>query len=151
VLSIAVEAKVTEATRGVQDGTLIAANATRHKLLGKEKISQDKCQACPRRPQCTPSAKAGRQLRRNEHEPLLEALTARMATPEAQALYRQRQETVELAFADFKEHRKLVRFSGHGLSAVRAEVGLSVLVHNMLSLLTALRDPNKSLAPRPPP
>jgi hypothetical protein len=37
------------------------------------------------------------------------------------------------------------------LSAVRAEVGLSVLVHNMLSLLTTLRDPNKSLAPRPPP
>jgi transposase len=111
----------------------------------------NECQACPRRSQCTPSTKAGREVRRSEHEPLLEALTARMATPEAQSLYRRRQETVELAFADFKEHRKLVRFSGHGLSAARAEVGLSVLVHNTLSLLAALRQTSQTLAPCQPP
>jgi hypothetical protein len=72
-----------------------------------------------------------------------------MQTPEAQALYRCRQQTVELAFADFKEHRCLTRFSGHGLTAARAEVGLSVLVHNALALLPALRRPIPT--PRPPP
>jgi hypothetical protein len=106
------------------------------------------CQACKRRPACTSSATRGRELERSEHEPLFEALAARMATPEAQALYRRRQETVELAFADLKTHRKVVRFSGHDLTTARAEVGLSVLAHNILSLLTALRHP---LAPAHPP
>jgi len=107
------------------------------------------CQGCPRRAQCTSSGKSGREIRRSEHEPLVEALMARMQTPEAQALFRRRQETVELAIADVKQHRKLVRFSGHGLTAVRAEVGLSVLAHNALTLLAALREPAQ--APRPPP
>ncbi len=141
------------------EGHRLPYRATRtHRYAGGEVVRTtiyacppNQCQACLRRPQCTPSAKAGREVRRNEHEPLLEALTARMATPEAQALYRRRQETVELAFADFKEHRKLVRFSGHGLSAARAEVGLPVLVHNILSLFAALRIANKTLAPRQPP
>lgn len=107
------------------------------------------CQSCSRRAQCTSSAKAGREIRRSEHEPLVEALTARMQTPEAQALFRHRQETVELAFADVKQHRKLIRFSGHGLTAVGTEVGLSVLTHNALALLAALE--GLVQAPRPPP
>ena len=42
--------------------------------------------------------------------------------------------TIELVFADFKEHRGLRRFSGHGLERVRTEVALEVLVHNLLVL-----------------
>jgi hypothetical protein len=109
------------------------------------------CQGCPRRAQCTPSVKAGREIRRSEHEPLVEALAARMQTPEAQALFRRRQQTVELAFADVKEHRKLVRFSSHGVTAVGVEVGLSVLTHNALALLAALREPAQDARPPPIP
>src|SRR5262249_35923064 len=50
------------------------------------------------------------------------------------AIYRLRGQTIELVFADFKEHRGLRRFSGHGLARVRTEVALEVLVHNLLVL-----------------
>lgn len=107
------------------------------------------CQSCSRRPECTPRGKGGRAIRRSEHEKLVEELTARMQTPEAKALYHLRSQTVELVFADVKQHRNLTRLSGHGLSAANAEVGLSVLAHNALELLAAL----DGTAPpaRPPP
>ncbi len=57
-----------------------------------------------------------------------------MATPEAKAIYRQRSQTVELRFADTKEHRDLRRFSGRGLERVRIEAGLCVLAHNLLAV-----------------
>ena len=43
--------------------------------------------------------------------------------------------TVELVNADFKEHRRLRRFSGRGLQRAEAEVGLLVLVNNLLVCL----------------
>ena len=36
--------------------------------------------------------------------------------------------------ADFKEHRGLRRFSGHGLARARIELAFEVLVHNLLVL-----------------
>lgn len=107
------------------------------------------CQNCSRRPECTPRGKGGREIQRSEHEGLVEELTARMQTPEAKALYHLRSQTVELAFADAKQHRKLTRLSGHGLRAASAEVGLTVLAHNALSVLAALDA--RLLPPRPPP
>jgi hypothetical protein len=65
---------------------------------------------------------------------LIEAHRAKMETPEAKAIYRKRSRTVELRFADTKEHRGLRRFSGRGLERVRIEVGLCVLVHNLLAV-----------------
>jgi len=63
---------------------------------------------------------------------LIEALQQRMQTPEAKELYRLRRQTVELVNADFKEHRNFRRFSGRGRSKANAEVGLQVLVNNLL-------------------
>ena len=74
-------------------------------------------------------------MTRLEHEDLIEALRARMATAEAQALYRLRKQTVELVNADMKQHRRLRRFSGRGLARARCEVGLVVLAHNLLTLV----------------
>lgn len=107
------------------------------------------CQSCSRRLECTPHGKAGRAIRRSEHEKLIEELAARMETPEAKALYAFRSQTVELAFADAKQHRNLGRLSGHGSDAAHAEVGLTVLTHNALTVLAALDA--RTLAPRPPP
>ena len=73
-------------------------------------------------------------MTRQEHEGLVEALRGRMATAEAKALYRRRGQSVELVNADWKEHRRLRRFSGRGLARVRAEVGLMVLAHNRVTL-----------------
>ena len=68
----------------------------------------------------------------------MEALQERMRTEQAKQLYRRRCQTVELGFADGKEHRGLRRFRGRGLARVRVEVGLLVLAHNALTVL-ALR------------
>jgi transposase len=92
---------------------------------------KEHCQNCPLAQRCTRSAN-GRTIKRNEHEDLIVAHQARMATPEAKAIHRQRSQTVELRFADTKAHRDLRRFSGRGLKPARIEVGLCVLVHNLL-------------------
>lgn len=90
------------------------------------------CQACPLREKCTTSKKSGRSVQRSEHEELIIAHRAWMETAEAKAVYRLRGQTIEIVFADVKEHRGLRRFSGHGLARVRAEFALEVLLHNLL-------------------
>jgi transposase len=92
------------------------------------------CRSCPERARCTRTPEKGRVVTRQEHEELIEALRARMGTEEAKALYRLRGQNVELVNADWKEHRKLRRFSGRGLKRVHAEVGLEVLAHNLLAV-----------------
>jgi transposase len=93
------------------------------------------CQRCPLRSQCTPNPAAGRTISRGEHEELIEALRARLQTAQAKQLYRLRSQTVELVNADWKQHRKLRRFSGRGLKRVRCQVALTVLAHNLVTLL----------------
>jgi hypothetical protein len=95
------------------------------------------CQSCPLQSRCTQTPASGRAVQRLEHEELIEALRARMATVAAKALYRRRGQNVELVNADWKEHRKLRRFSGRGLVRVTAEVGLLVLAHNLVVLSAA--------------
>jgi transposase len=92
------------------------------------------CQACPRQSECARNAKTGRTITRNAFEEEIADLRARMATPEGKEIYRLRKQTVEPAFADCKEHRGFVRFSGHGLTPGETEVGLTVLVHNLLTV-----------------
>jgi transposase len=92
------------------------------------------CQACSRQPGCTRTPKKGRTVSRMENEELLDGLRARMQTDAAKRLYRQRGRTVELNFADLKEHRGLRRFHGRGQRRVTAEVGVLVLTHNLLAV-----------------
>lgn len=91
------------------------------------------CAACALRSKCTES-RGGRQLRRSEHEPLIEAHRAKMLTSEAKDLLRRRGQTAERGFADLKEHRKLRRMTGRGLPRARTDVGLCVLIRNSLAL-----------------
>lgn len=92
------------------------------------------CQACPRQSACTRTPAKGRTVSRMENEDLLDDLRQRMRTPAAQALYKLRSRTVELNFADLKEHRGLRRFHGRGKRRTRAEVGSLVLTHNLLQV-----------------
>ena len=100
-------------------------------VLTTYRCPKEHCQACPLAARCTRGAN-GRTIKRNEHEDLIVAQRAKMQTPEAKAIYRQRGQTIELRFADAKAHRGLRRFSGRGLTRVRIEVGLLVLAHNLL-------------------
>ena len=90
------------------------------------------CLACPRQRACTRKPHKGRSVSRMEHEELLDALRARMQTDEVKRLYKLRSQTVELNYADMKEHRGLRRFHGRGLRRANAEVGVLVLVNNLL-------------------
>ena len=94
------------------------------------------CQSCPLQARCAKRPASGRTVSRSEYEPEIEALRQRMDSPEAKTLYRLRKQTVELVNADWKGHRQLRRFSGRGLARVRCQVGLIVLAHNLLTLLT---------------
>ena len=99
---------------------------------------KEHCGSCPLARRCTRGAN-GRTIKRNEHEDLIVAHQAKMATAEAKAIYRQRGQTIELRFADTKAHRGLRRFSSRGLKRVRIEVGLTVLAHNLWVVQTARR------------
>jgi hypothetical protein len=94
--------------------------------------SAEDCSACPRQPSCCANPKRGRSVKRSEHEGLIEAHRMRMAAPETKALYKLRKQTIELAFADLKQHRSLRQFSGRGLVRTQRQVALAVLVHNLL-------------------
>jgi transposase len=111
----------------------------REEVVVRYGVKAATCQACPLRPQCTTSHKVGRSLRRSEHEELILAHQAWMETANAKAVYRLRKQTIELVFADLKEHRGLRRFSGRGLVHVRTELALEVLGHNLLVLHRCLR------------
>jgi hypothetical protein len=92
------------------------------------------CQACPRQADCTRTPHKGRSVSRIQNEDLLDALRGRMQTEEAKKLYRLRSRTVELTYADLKEHRGLRRFHGRGRTRATTEVALLVLAHNVLCL-----------------
>lgn len=98
------------------------------------------CLTCPRQTACTRTPKKGRTVSRMENEELLDALRVRMQTDEAKRLYKLRSQTVELTYADLKEHRGLRRFHGRGLDRTRAEIGCLVLTHNLLQLEAHRRD-----------
>jgi transposase len=110
------------------------------------RCATETCAACILRPRCTPQSTTGRTITRTEHEELVEALRARMTTPEGKALYKFRGQTIEHPFADTKEHRGLRRFFRRGLPMAKSLIGALVLCHN---LRTGHRLENASLSAAP--
>lgn len=92
------------------------------------------CAACPLAARCLRPQSTCRMLKRLEGQELLDAQRQKMETPEVQARYRLRGQTVERAFADSKGNRRLTRFHGHGPPRARAETGLMVVAQNLLRL-----------------
>jgi Transposase DDE domain len=73
-------------------------------------------------------------VRREEHEERIDALKDRMKAPESKKKHRDRCCTVEGRYADFKTHRGLQWFSGCTRERADAQVGLTVLAHNLQTL-----------------
>lgn len=105
------------------------------------RCSPQHCRTCPRQVSCSTNPNRGRAVKRSEHEALVEAHRAFMGTAEAKQLYRLRCQTVELGFADFKQHRSMRQFSGRGRNRAQRQVGLTVLVHNLLVVHLAIPPP----------
>jgi hypothetical protein len=108
------------------------------------RCSPQHCRACPRQVACSTNPNRGRSIKRSEHEALVDAHRARMATTEAKSLYRLRSQTVELGFADFKQHRSMRQFSGRGRHRAQRQVGLTVLAHNLLVVHRAMPPPENN-------
>jgi transposase len=108
------------------------------------RCSPQHCRTCPQQAACSSNPNRGRSVKRSEHETLVDAHRARMATTEAKTLYRLRCQTVELGFADFKQHRSMRQFSGRGRDRAQRQVGLTVLVHNLLVVHRAKPSPKNN-------
>ena len=114
--------------------TRLERSSDRTVLQTTYRCSREQCRACPRQEGCTPSPKIGRSVARLEHENLVDELRARMETAEAKELYRLRRQTIELRYADLKQHRQLGRFNHYGPRRARAQIGAAVLAYNLLVL-----------------
>lgn len=93
------------------------------------------CRACPVHERCVSNPNKGRVVKRLEGQEKLDALRARMKTPEGQAKQKRRGQVIERSFADAKEHRRLRKLHGRGLRRARAEIGLTVFAQNVLTVL----------------
>jgi hypothetical protein len=114
--------------------TLLERSNGRTVLQTIYRCSLERCLACSRREACTQSAERGRSVARLEHEDLVGELRARMETAEAKELYKLRRQTIELRYADLKQHRRLRRFNHYGPRRARAQIGAAVLAYNLLIL-----------------
>ena len=92
------------------------------------------CKECPLKARCVHGSSGARTVRRQPHEDLIDEMRERMKTPEGKALYRQRGCTVERRFADMKTFRGAERISGRTPERAEAQVGLTILVHNLITL-----------------
>lgn len=92
------------------------------------------CGACPLMARCVRGRSGARTVRRQEHEELIDEMKERMKEPESKEKYGKRGCTVERRFADLKTHRGLQRFSGRTQERADAQVGLTMLAHNLRTL-----------------
>ena len=92
------------------------------------------CKECPLKARCVHGSSGARTVRRQPHEDLIDEMRERMKTPEGKALYRHRGCTVERRFADMKTFRGAERISGRTPERAEAQVGLTILVHNLITL-----------------
>ncbi len=109
------------------------------------------CQECPQQSDCTSNPKKGRVLKRYEGEDSLTRLRQRMGDATSQQIYRQRCQSVELGYADIKEHRGLRVFRCFGRKRAYAQAGLVILASNGLKIMAALQrrqDTNRRLTPQ---
>lgn len=103
------------------------------------RASGEDCQACPQKHNCTSNPKKGRVVKRYEGEEALDRLEQRMQEPANQEVYKLRKRSVELGYADLKQHRGLRVFRSFGRKRARAQAGLVILASNGLKIMRALQ------------
>lgn len=92
------------------------------------------CEGCPLAARCLKEGATHKTLKRLEGQELIDGHRSKMAEQEMKELYKIRGQTVELAFADAKSHRRMTQFHGRGLWRVRAETGLMVVAQNLMRI-----------------
>jgi transposase len=101
--------------------------SVRHRYRAKA----SECQGCIFQAQCCPGTKRGRSVVRSEATPEMAAFQAKMETPEAQAIYKQRAGVAEFPNAWIKEKMGLRQFRLRGLVKVTLEALWACLTYNI--------------------
>lgn len=99
------------------------------------------CQGCPLLAHCLKKGATNKTLKRLEGQELVDEHRLKMAASDMQELYKLRGQTVELAFADAKGHRRMTKFHGRGLWRARTETGIHVVAQNLMRLDRLERNP----------
>jgi transposase len=89
------------------------------------------CRVCAFQAQCCPGTKRGRSVVRSEATPEMAAFQAKMETPEAQAIYKQRAGVAEFPNAWIKDKIGLRQFRLRGLVKVTLEALWVCLTYNI--------------------
>ncbi len=89
------------------------------------------CRVCAFQAQCCPGTKRGRSWVRSEATPEVAAFQAKMETPEAQAIYKQRAGVAEFPNAWIKDKIGLRQFRLRGLAKVTLEALWACLTYNV--------------------
>jgi transposase len=89
------------------------------------------CRDCAFQAQCCPRTKKGRSMVRSEATPEMVAFQAKMETPEAQAIYKQRSGVAEFPNAWIKDKMGLRQFRLRGLVKVTLEAVWACLTYNV--------------------
>ena len=97
------------------------------------------CEKCPSREQCTHSRSCQKTVTRHIWEDYMDLVEDYRHTPENQAIYAQRKETVERVFADAKEKHGMRYTPYRGLAQVTKWVRLKFAALNLKKLAIHLR------------
>jgi len=100
-------------------------------LRRRYRAKASECRGCKFGAQCCPGTKRGRSLVRSETTPELVAFQAKMETPEAQAIYKQRAGVAEFPNAWIKDKIGLRQFRLRGLAKVTLESLWVCLTYNI--------------------
>jgi transposase len=94
------------------------------------------CRACPAHEQCCSGwpKRGGRQISRQGVLPTLASFQAKMATPEAQLIYRERSRIAEFPHLWLKEKFRLRRFHVSGFLKAGVELTWAALTFNLVTL-----------------
>jgi len=102
------------------------------------------CRCCPEELRCVSDLRCGCTVKRFEGQEHLDEHREKMSRPEYKELYRQRSKLVERCFGDAKQNRGLRKLHGRGLARAKAEVGLMVIAHTILTLDSLCTPPSNA-------
>jgi transposase len=106
------------------------------------------CRLCPLKSQCCPGSRKGRSIVRSQDAPALAAFKAKMQTPEARQIYKQRAGIAEFPNAWIKEKIGLRQFRLRGLAKVTLEALWACLTYNVQHWIRLVWRPQR-LTPAP--
>lgn len=89
------------------------------------------CLACQSQSKCTKRRDGIRYLKMSPCEAERNAMVAKMKTPQAQAVYKLRQQIVEPAIGDIKENQGLRAFLARGIQGAKTEFNLACAARNL--------------------